>query len=379
MAMDATTPLVEEQGNARHESCAQRRCLGGIVVCIGTLAMVIVLLLAGSDIGRPESPLDVACGATFYPETCKKTLLGNCRASPEELTRRVVSSAALGVAKMLTTVLESRGGKRVGLSSSGKSVCRQTLESSIEQLKASLAALESDVSPYPFEELKMRLSAAMEFHTTCIDTLMETGALDRRTVDQKQHTEELLSNTLAFINALSRFGSDVRTWKRTAGAPNPSSNGAKNSRKFLNPVPATVPSWMSGEHLALLIEADPPVDVVVAKDGSGKFKSIQAAVDAAPKSGSATAKRYVIRIKPGVYDEQVTVPKQATNFMFIGDGAASSIITGDRSVAKTPGMTTFLSASLSKQPQSASHIELFQTDCNSASDLKTRWILCCSC
>lgn len=351
MAMDATTPLVEGRSNARHDSSALRRCLCCIAITIATLAMVIILL-AGTN--KRVHFLDVACDVTFYPETCKETLVGIHRASPEEMTRTAVSSAARGVAKTLTTIVENRGGdERVGLRP-GESVCDQTLASSIEQLKASLAVLESDVTQYPFDELKTRLSAAMEFHTTCIDTLMETGTLDDRTVHRKEHTEKLLSNALAFVNALARFGTNVRTWELTNsvdGAPNPNPDCAKKLRKFFNPVQESgqFPSWMSSEQ-ALLIDADPPIDVVVAKDGSGKFKSIQAAIDAAPKSGSATAKRYVIRIKAGVYDEQVTVPKTATNFMFLGDGAAKSTITGSKSVAKTPGMTTFLSASLSKKP-----------------------------
>ncbi|KAG0567377.1 hypothetical protein KC19_7G130700 [Ceratodon purpureus] len=356
--MDATTPLLEG-GRVRHGGCSPRRWVGGVVMSVGALAMVVVFL-GGSNTWL-HSPLDVACRATFYPETCKATLVGMHRASPEELTGSLVSNAALGVRKTLATVVGNGGGGEVGLSS-GERVCHQTLESSIEQLETSLATLTSvgsDVSRYPFDDLKTLLSAAMEFHTTCIDTLMETGALDQHTVDQKQHTEELLSNALAIVNALSRFGTDVRTWERTTsvdGAPDPNSDCVKNSRRFLNRESATdglleeetgaFPSWMSSEQQALLIEADPPVDVVVAKDGSGKFKTIQAAIDAAPKSGKTSAKRYVIRIKAGVYDEQVTVPKQATNFMFIGDGAAKSTITGDRSVAKTPGMTTFLSASL---------------------------------
>ena len=356
--MDATTALVE----GRTEGCALRCYLRGIAMSLGILAMVIVLLKM-----PPQSTLDAACGVTLYPATCKASLLAfrvdNARsAGPKELTRIAVEWAARRVSGSLNKILD--GGKRLELSS-GQRVCDQTLGSSLEQLYESIDILSSpDISPYAFDELKTRLSAAMEFHTTCIDTLMETGDLDEDAIEMKQCTERLLSNALALVNALSRFGTDVHTWKRSASVPNPIYDFL-TARRLLNPESATggsvggietFPSWMSDEQQAFLnVAADPPADVVVAKDGSGKFKSIQAAIDAAPKTGRATASRYVIRIKAGVYDEQVTVPKQAANFMFIGDGAAQSIITGDRSVAKTPGMTTFNSATLSKQSTSFSH------------------------
>lgn len=101
------------------------------------------------------------------------------------------------------------------------------------------------------------------------------------------------------------------------------------------------------EHLLDTAAASTP-NVVVAKDGSGKFNTIQAAVNAAPQTGSATANRYVIYIKTGVYDEQVTIPQKATNIMFTGDGAGKTVITGHLSVDGTPGTTTFMSATLSK-------------------------------
>jgi pectin methylesterase-like acyl-CoA thioesterase len=134
-----------------------------------------------------------------------------------------------------------------------------------------------------------------------------------------------------------------------AGIPNPSTNGAKDSNKFLNSVSTkttTVSNWMSSKQLALLIEVDRPADAIVAKDSFRKFKSIQAAVNTASMTESATTKRYVFCIKAADYDEQVTIPKQATNFMFISDAATSLIIMGNKNVVKTPSMTTFLSASL---------------------------------
>lgn len=67
--------------------------------------------------------------------------------------------------------------------------------------------------------------------------------------------------------------------------------------------------------------ASPPVDAVVAKDGSGDHDTISAAVAAAPPGGS----RYIIHIKEGLYQEKVEV-LQRSNVMLIGDGAARTEI-----------------------------------------------------
>ena len=82
-------------------------------------------------------------------------------------------------------------------------------------------------------------------------------------------------------------------------------------------------------------------DVVVAADGSGNYKTVSAAVAAAPDYSS---KRYIIRIKAGVYRENVVVPKEKSNIMFLGDGRKTTIITGSRSVAG--GSTTYHSATV---------------------------------
>ncbi|CAI0418858.1 unnamed protein product, partial [Linum tenue] len=82
-------------------------------------------------------------------------------------------------------------------------------------------------------------------------------------------------------------------------------------------------------------------NVVVAGDGSGDYRTVGEAVEAAPKKSS---ERYIIRIKAGVYRENVEVVKGKTNIMFLGDGRATTIITGNRSVAD--GFTTFKSATV---------------------------------
>ncbi len=66
--------------------------------------------------------------------------------------------------------------------------------------------------------------------------------------------------------------------------------------------------------------------IVVAKDGSGDFTSVQAAINAAP---DVAQKRVTIYIKNGVYKEKVVVPSWKTKITLIGECKDSTIITYD--------------------------------------------------
>jgi pectinesterase len=64
--------------------------------------------------------------------------------------------------------------------------------------------------------------------------------------------------------------------------------------------------------------------LTVAADGSGDFKTVQAAVDSIAEQGTA---RTIIHIKPGTYTEVIRVPKEKPFIEFLGDDAATTILT----------------------------------------------------
>ncbi|XP_010496744.1 PREDICTED: pectinesterase/pectinesterase inhibitor 18-like [Camelina sativa] len=65
-------------------------------------------------------------------------------------------------------------------------------------------------------------------------------------------------------------------------------------------------------------------DIVVAKDGSGKFKTVNEAVAAAPENSD---RRFIIYVKKGVYSENTEIEKLKTNLTLIGDGSNETILT----------------------------------------------------
>jgi len=71
--------------------------------------------------------------------------------------------------------------------------------------------------------------------------------------------------------------------------------------------------------------------VIVAKDGSGRFRTVQEAVDSIPKNSNRVER--VIYIKNGTYREQVTIKKDFITL--IGENKDKVIITYDLNHAKT--------------------------------------------
>lgn len=71
---------------------------------------------------------------------------------------------------------------------------------------------------------------------------------------------------------------------------------------------------------------DGTYDMIVAKDGSGDFATVQEAIDAVPH---LRKNRTRIFIKSGVYKEKLIIPSTRTNISFIGEDANTTILTYD--------------------------------------------------
>ena len=66
--------------------------------------------------------------------------------------------------------------------------------------------------------------------------------------------------------------------------------------------------------------------IVVARDGSGKYRNIQEAIESVRAFMDYTVTIY---IKKGVYKEKVVIPSWVKNVVFVGEDANNTIITYD--------------------------------------------------
>lgn len=189
------------------------------------------------------------------------------------------------------------------------------------------------------DHLKSLLSGAMTNQQTCLDGFSHDKA-DKKVREAltsgQLHVYHMCSNALAMIRNIT--DSDM------ANHYSPAEENGKNEW----------PNWLSAGDRRLLQAPTVTPDVVVAADGSGNYRTVSEAVAAAPEGSS---RRYIIKIKAGVYRENVDVPKKKINLMFVGDGRTNTIITGSRNVVD--GSTTFNSATVGKFNSSTSHSKMF--------------------
>ncbi|OMP07990.1 Pectinesterase, catalytic [Corchorus olitorius] len=203
--------------------------------------------------------------------------------------------------------------------------CRELLSLAIDHLNISLS---SEVSVMEaVDDIRTWLSAAGTYQQTCIDGFEEIkGDIKSNVHDNLKYSSELTSNSLAIITWISKVVSAMKL------------------RRLMNfPLDHEEPEWLHQKGRMLLQSSDQlkkKADIVVAKDGSSKYKTIKAALKAVPDKSKK--KRTVIYVKKGIYKENVKVEKNKWNVTMIGDGMDSTIVTG--SLNFVDGTPTFETA-----------------------------------
>ncbi|GMI95837.1 hypothetical protein like AT5G27870 [Hibiscus trionum] len=228
--------------------------------------------------------------------------------------------------------------------------------------------------------LQVWLSGVFTSQQTCIDSYAEmngTAAEKMKSILRK--SQDLTKNGLALLNGLSSLAkhldlsflnrrllsSEFPEWMSysdrhllqiaDAAAAPPQATGAASPQAAAAAPQATEAAGAAPQateaagaapaQAAGAAPGDFKPDVVVAKDGSGKYDSVGKALADIPAKNT---KRFVILIKAGTYDERIDIPRGTDNIMLIGEGPTKTIITGSVSVEKTlPKPTTFFTATVS--------------------------------
>lgn len=274
-----------------------------------------------------ESRVEAVCSKTLYPELCYSSLFPHLGASPSQPKK--ILHLALMVAVEKANEAFALLFKFVKQTSAFQD-CIELMDVTREQLDSSITLLKrQDLKTFTLEQaddMQTWLSASITNQDTCLLGISEYSediarALVRSSVE---NLRKLVSNSLAIAKA---------TIESKPRDPSPELRLPSESNKD------GFPSWLSAGDRRLLRASlnDVVADVVVAQDGSGNFKTITEAINAAPAKSS---KRYVIKVRKGTYKENVQVSKQ--NIMLIGEGMEVTVVTGSRNVID--GSTTFNSA-----------------------------------
>nr|KAJ0203822.1 hypothetical protein LSAT_V11C500278290 [Lactuca sativa] len=277
-----------------------------------------------------------SCSLTLHPDLCYSTLSG----VPEKVntpndviglavnkTKEIVQRNYFTIKKLtLRTNLTQR--EKIALHD-----CLEMVADTLQELNQVIVLLET----YPtkkgirlrrhVDDLMTLMSTTLTNQETCIDGFSHDKhdrQLRESLIDGEINAGRLCSNSLAMIKNMTdtdMANDQVNTI------------GRKLKEEW--------PEWLSAGDRRLLQSGTVTPNVVVAADGSGDFTTVSAAVAAAPNRSTT---RYVIRIAAGVYRENVDIPSNKLNLMFLGAGRSSTIITASRSVAG--GVTTFNSATV---------------------------------
>ncbi|KAM3746963.1 hypothetical protein ACB098_05G002700 [Castanea mollissima] len=289
-----------------------------------------------------------SCSSTLYPDLCYSAIATVPGATAKLASKKDVIEKSLN----LTTKAVEQNFKVIMKLTKSKHLskrekvalhdCLETIDETLDELHDAV----KDLQLYPTkkslsqhaDDLKTLISSAITNQETCIDGFSHDDA-DKHTrqalLAGQVHVEHMCSNALAMIKNMTDTDMAIQRMKMQ--------NRKLKEEEDDDSVDESVkwPEWLSAGDRRLLQSSTLTPNVVVAADGSGDYKTVSAAVAAAPDNSKT---RYIIKIKAGVYRENVEVTKKKKFIMFLGDGRSNTIITGNKNVKD--GTTTFKSATV---------------------------------
>lgn len=285
-----------------------------------------------SHVISPNPQIQQACKATRFPDACQASLAGlvtDPNTTPVQIIQSAIQVSTDGLQtaqKMVKSILDSSAGNE-NRTTAAKN-CLDVLGNSEYRISLSTDSL----SRGSIRNARASMSAALLYQYDCWSALKYAN--DTQMVNQTMSFLDSLtgksSNALSMMFSYDNFGKDTKSW-----APPKTERDGYWER---------VEGGGSGQEVRVGVPPGLKADVTVCKEESEKcYRTVQEAVNAAP--ANAGAKKFVIRIKAGVYDEIVRVPLEKRNVVFLGDGMGKTVITGSLNVGQ-PGISTYNTATV---------------------------------
>ncbi|KAK6930201.1 Pectinesterase, catalytic [Dillenia turbinata] len=287
---------------------------------------------SGSQISTSNKAVESICQPTDFKETCIDELsaaAGN-ETDPQALIKaafQVTIKEIEEAVKNSSTLKELAKDSR---SSQALENCHELMEYAIDDLTSSferLGSFEMSKLDDYIADIKVWLSAAITYQTTCLDGFENTTSSAGEEMKKLlKLSGEMTRNGLAIVTEFSTVLSSL--------------NIPGFSRRLFSVDADGFPTWINPAQRSLL-QATPATikpNVVVAQDGTGKYKTINEALKEVPVNGTTP---FVIHVKAGIYREHVTIGKWMTYVTLIGDGPTKTKITGNKNYVD--GATLFRS------------------------------------
>ncbi|KAK6118148.1 hypothetical protein DH2020_048132 [Rehmannia glutinosa] len=314
--------------------------LVSLLLLVGVvIGVMVVLKTNGSPHGHENNNnssmkmITSICQLTDYKEACAISLEStakNSSATAKDYIQAVVGAPLDEVAKAIEAATKVNVSNETDpYEYMGVQDCKDLLEYAVDTLQASIS-LVGDSDLHTIEdrghELLSWMTGVYALQTTCRDQIEKPeykSAIENGMLNATQLTHNA-------VNVLAELSQVLRLFN--VQLPDQNVTTASSSHRRLLMSSGGYPAWFKSDDRKLL-EKQGIIrpDAVVAKDGSGQFKTIGDAVAAYPANHQG---RFVIYVKAGVYDEQVIVPKKNINTFIYGDGIDRTIITGRKNYGK---------------------------------------------
>lgn len=332
--------------------------IGLLSVCsIILLAMVVALTIGslsgdedkGPEVSSSQKAITTICETTDYQTTCVQALKNDTSNStnPKDLIEVAFQATIKYINEAVEKSVVIQEAESDPRARSALESCRELSNRAAEDLQRSFHKFSGfDIINVGdiLLELKIWLSGAITHQETCLDGFVDVPGDAGEKMRQALNTSmQMTSNSLAMV-------AEIATYLETMGI-----GGSQGRRRLLSEGSLDVlghdndmlvPEWMDFETRRLLASSPQQLkpNLIVAKDGSGKYRTINEALKDIPKNSNRT---FVMYIKEGVYEEKVWFNSSLTHLMIIGDGPTKTRITG--SLNFIDGTGTYQTATVAVQ------------------------------
>ncbi|KAJ9547577.1 LOW QUALITY PROTEIN: hypothetical protein OSB04_020120 [Centaurea solstitialis] len=293
----------------------------------------------------------VVCQPTQYKDACERSLAplaNDSKASPKDYLLASIRSAKLEVDKVLEAASQQKPDDDHDIPPQDQAridECRKLLSFAVEDLETTVVTMETmnHTLGEHIRDLRNWLTAVYSFQSQCKLAINKSDDKYKSPILKAMiNSTKLSDNALAIAAGFSEIIKELNIEQFAFSLDD---LNLQHSRRLLQSQegPAAGKGQVPGPGPGPGPASVEP-DIVVAKDGSGRFKTIGEAVATYQKPLPPGKQMYIIYVKAGEYNEQVVIQRHQENVYIYGDGDRT-IVTCDKSVVKhkleTPYTATF--------------------------------------
>ncbi|KAI3773226.1 hypothetical protein L6452_04431 [Arctium lappa] len=302
----------------------------------------------------------VVCQPTQYKDACKRTLAplaNDSKATPKDYLLASIRSAKLEVNKVLQAASNKKPDHDIPPQDHARiDECRKLLSFAIQDLESTIITMETmnRTLGEHIRDLRNWLTAVYSFQSQCKAAIKKSDDKYKSLIlEFMLNSTQLCDNALAIASGFSEIIKELNIEQFTFSLDD---LNLQHSRRLLQSQDGiSDPTWSpAGDRRPLSSfqgpgsgpgpRPDTKPDIVVAKDGSGRFMTIGEAIATYQTPLPPGKQMYIIYVKAGEYNEQVVIQRHQENVFIYGDGDGT-IVTCDKSVIKdkleTPYTATF--------------------------------------